>query len=286
MANYYQLQAEEFQSLSPVNFEFVSDYPSLCRSVARDLVDLIKERAAQGQMAKVILPVGPIDFTYVADLINKENVSCESLIVFAMDEYLDQGGCPIPTSHPLSFRSFFKHQLNDRLDLNKRIPENQIILPCPENLDSLAETIQSLGGIDITFGGFGINGHFAFNSPIDGLFDVEVFRNLSVRTVTLRESDITQFAINGTHGNLEIIPTTASTLGPKELLGAKKLHLTFMRSWHAGVLRRALFGPISAAFPGSLVQLHKNVVATITPEAAAVPVHDLLMGVKAEVSPK
>ena len=46
---------------------------------------------------------------------------------------------------------------------------------------------------------------------------------------------------------------------------------TFMRSWHAGVLRRALFGPITPNFPGSLVQLHPNVRVTFTDIAAQLP---------------
>jgi len=62
----------------------------------------------------------------------------------------------------------------------------------------------------------------------------------------------------------------------KELLSARKIHLTFMRPWHAGVLRRALFGPVTPSFPGSLVQLHPNVKATITAVAAALPPLSLL----------
>ncbi len=49
-----------------------------------------------------------------------------------------------------------------------------------------------------------------------------------------------------------------------------------MRSWHAGVLRRALFGPVTAAFPGSLVQTHPNVRATITALAAQQPLLSIL----------
>jgi hypothetical protein len=56
-----------------------------------------------------------------------------------------------------------------------------------------------------------------------------------------------------------------------ELLLSKKIHLTFMRSWHAGVLRRALFGPVSVDCPGSLVQTHHNVEVTVTDLAAAPP---------------
>jgi hypothetical protein len=44
-----------------------------------------------------------------------------------------------------------------------------------------------------------------------------------------------------------------------------------MRSWHAGLWRRALFGPVTTAFPGSLVQEHPNLAVTMTELAARPP---------------
>lgn len=280
MFDYYKIASTEFQTNSKVNFNFVPDYPVLCFKVAEELATLIKRKSTTGEMATVILPVGPIDFSFVAEYLNIKKLSCKSLVVFAMDEYINSDGSPLSVNHPLSFRSFFYNQLVNNLDKSLRIPEDQIILPTPENMDKIPEIISSYGGIDITFGGLGVNGHFAFNSPADPPVNLETFKNTSVRIVNLRESDITQFALCGTDGNLEIIPTKACTLGMRELLSAKKIFLTFMRTWHAGALRRALFGPITPSFPGSLIQLHQNVYATITPEAAATPCQDLLMGLK------
>jgi hypothetical protein len=56
-----------------------------------------------------------------------------------------------------------------------------------------------------------------------------------------------------------------------EMLKSRKLHLTFMRNWHAGLWRRALLGPVSQSFPGSLVQEHPNVEITMTELAARLP---------------
>ncbi|NLE77502.1 MAG: glucosamine-6-phosphate isomerase, partial [Chloroflexi bacterium] len=220
---------------------------------------------------KVILPVGPIAYEPFAELCNREGVSCESLVIFSMDEYCYADGSAIPFEHPLSFRAFYQHTFIDRLDRDKKLPPGQLILPDPKDLQMVPRKMKEYGGIDVTYGGFGINGHFAFNSPPREPMDVETFRNLSVRILELREGDMIQMAMGGTAGNLEMIPPKGCTVGPKELLSAGKIHLTFMRSWHAGVLRRALFGPITADFPGSLVQLHPNVKATITDLAAAVP---------------
>jgi glucosamine-6-phosphate deaminase len=80
-----------------------------------------------------------------------------------------------------------------------------------------------------------------------------------------------QMAMGGTNGNLEILPRRAVTLGMYEMLKSKRIHLTFMRRWHAGLWRRALLGEVSSSFPGSLVQEHPNYKVIITELAAAPP---------------
>jgi glucosamine-6-phosphate deaminase len=275
--DYYSIPSESFHLYSGVKFVFLESFEALCMAVAEDLANLIKEKSKKGKMTKVILPVGPIEISYFADRCNKENISCESLIIYAMDEYLTNDGVPISLDHPLSFRAFFERSLNQQLNPDLRLPPDQLILPDPANINMIQESIQKYGQIDMTYGGFGINGHFAFNSPPKEKIDLEAFKNTTVREVELREGDIIQFAINGTLGNIEIIPTKACTLGMSELLSAKAIHLTFMRPWHAGVMRRALFGPITPQFPGSLVQTHPNLKAYVTPDAAQIPSIDLLM---------
>lgn len=271
MHDYYAIQPQHFAEHSPVAFRFVDRPEDLWRLAARQLVDLIKANLAHNQMTKVILPIGPLEYGPFAQLCNKEGVSCESLVIFSMDEYVQADGAAIAESHPLSFRAFYRQTFLDCLDDDKRLPEEQLIMPDPQDLGLVARKLEQYGPIDLTFGGFGINGHFAFNSPPAQPMSVEEFRNTSVRIVRPREGDAVQMAIGATGGNLELIPPLAVTLGMRELLSAKKIHLTFVRSWHAGVLRRALFGPITPEFPGSLVQLHPHVEATVTSVAAATP---------------
>ena len=81
--------------------------------------------------------------------------------------------------------------------------------------------------------------------------------------------------MGGVHGNWDILPRRACTLGMKELYASKRVHLTFIRSWHSGGLRRALFGPVTGEFPGSLMQDHPNLEITMTEIAAAPPIINL-----------
>jgi glucosamine-6-phosphate deaminase len=276
MRDYYSIRAEEFSSCRPYKFNFPKTHADLCLLFAREVVDLIRNNAARGEMTKLILPVGPLDYQAFAELCNRERVNCESLVIFSMDEYADANGNAIPVDHPLSFRAFYQKNLLDRLDSKYKLPPDQLILPDPANLDLVCQKLEQYGPIDVCYGGFGINGHFAFNSPPLEETDVATFQNTTVRIVQPREGDVVQMAFGGTAGNLEIIPPKAATLGMKELLAAQRIHLTFMRSWHAGVLRRGLFGPVTPSFPGSLVQLHHSVTVSVTEVAAQLPPFSIL----------
>lgn len=276
MLDYYAIRAEDFTLHSPFHFNLLETHADLCNLFARELIDLMKSKAARGEMTKVILPVGPLDYRAFAELCNTEGVSCESLVVFSMDEYANADGTAVSIDHPLSFRAFYQNNLLDVLDSKNMLPPDQLVLPDPANLDLVREKLAQYAPLDVCYGGFGINGHIAFNSPPLEETDLETFRNTTVRIVQPREGDVVQMAMGGTAGNLEIIPPKAATLGMKELLSARHLHLTFMRSWHAGVLRRGLFGPITPSFPGSLVQLHPSVTVSVTEIASRLPPFSLL----------
>jgi glucosamine-6-phosphate deaminase len=277
--DYYSLPAEDFHKYRNYEFHFVNSHEDLCKSFARELVDLIKLNQSNNQMTKIILPIGPLDFHWFAELCNRENVSCESLVIFSMDQYIDTNGKAFPLDDPLSFRGFYQRNLVDNLDIDKRIPQEQLIMPDPEDIDLVHRKMEKYGAIDVTYGGSGIDGHYAFNfDPHEKEINLEEFINTSVHISEFPESFIVQMAM-GTGGNLEIIPKKGCSLGIKELLGAKLLHLPFMRPWHAGVLRRALFGQVTPRFPITVVQLHKNIKCTITATAAVLPSFDPLQSV-------
>ncbi len=50
-----------------------------------------------------------------------------------------------------------------------------------------------------------------------------------------------------------------------------------MRTWHAGTMRRALFGPVSPDCPASLVQEHPNVEVVLTESAAEPPLVNITL---------
>lgn len=271
--NYNSLAFEDFSRHSSLTFNLVDKLDDLNRRVAREAVDAIRKAGEQDRRILMILPVGPLDYTYWADLCNRERVSCRPLVGTSMDEYLDENDDYIPRDHPLSFRNYITETLVKKLDPELRPEPDNIRFPDPREPGKTTEFVESFGGADLCYGGFGITGHFAFNDPPRGdESGVEELRQSRTRCLTITRESQTQMCMGGTHGNWDIIPPRAVTLGMYELLMSKKIHLTFMRSWHAGVLRRALFGPVTAECPGSLLQEHPHVEVTLTRLAAARPV--------------
>lgn len=268
-----EIPFEEFGRLRPFRFNLAASREDLSRRIAREAVDAIKAAGREGRRLLLILPVGPLDYRHWAELCNAEKVSCAPLVTLNMDEYLDDSGGYIPVSHPLSFRRFIQETFIDCLDGSLRPKPENVLFPDPKDPAKATRIVEDHGGADICFGGFGITGHLAFNDPPEPgepVVDAEV-RGSRTRCLTINRESATQMAMGGVNGNWSILPKRAISLGMYELLKSRKIHLTFMRSWHSGILRQALFGPVTGRVPGSFVQEHPNVEVTLTKLAAALP---------------
>ena len=273
--DYYSIPPEDFAKHRKWPFHFVKDTAELNEHAARIMVDLIAKNNEAGRPTSFILPTGPLDFRPWAALCNKEKMSLEKVTVYLMDEYIDDDDKPIPESHPLSFQASFRRSFVSRLDPACGFAFDQVKAPTPQNAQAISDEILGRGGADLCFCGIGISGHLAFNDPPepdDTTKGLDWVRNCTTRVIVTNRETQTQMALLGTHGNWAIIPRRAVTLGVKELLASKTYHMTFMRSWHSGMMRRACFGPISKDCPASLIQEHPNVEVTCTALAAQLPI--------------
>lgn len=273
IAEYYNIKSEDFRKYSKFEFKIVKGLKDLYLEFAKDFASLINKNNSERRETTVILPVGPFDYQVVANFFNKKKINCKNTIIFMMDEYCTNDGKYIPYEHPLSFRRFIYENFYTLLKENLRMPWENIIFPNPENLEYTTKRIEEINGVDVCYGGFGINGHFAFNEPPEPneKIDENSVKNSVTRIVNLTRETRTALALGSTFGNWDLIPSKAVTLGMKELLSSKEIHLYFMRTWHAGVMRRALFGPITPSFPASYVQTHPNVKVVMTSYVAKLP---------------
>jgi glucosamine-6-phosphate deaminase len=271
--DFSRLRFEDFARRRPFPFRLAENAADLNRRIAGEAVGLIERAGREGRPLLMILPVGPLDYAHWARLCNERNVSCAGLTILGMDEYLADDDAPIEPTHPMSFRGFIDRTLVAPLQPQLRPRPDQVRFPDPREPAAATALVESFGGADVCYGGMGITGHFAFNDP-PGPGEpaaAELVRDSRTRCLAISRESATQMAMGGVDGNWDILPRRAVTLGMYELLRSKRIHLTFMRSWHAGVLRRALFGPVTAQCPGSFLQEHPNVEVTLTRLAARVP---------------
>ena len=150
------------------------------------------------------------------------------------------------------------------------MPEEQRVFPDPADPGKVDALIEKLGGVDIAFGGIGINGHLAFNEAQPEL-SAEEFAKLGTRTLTLTPETKTANAIGDRGGAIIAMPNKAVTIGIKQILGARKVRLGVFRDWHRGVVRQAAYGEVSAAFPVTLLQNHPDAAIFANATASALP---------------
>jgi len=196
------------------------DFVAINKYYAVDFCDELEKKQQAGEMLNVICPVGPIDYRFFAEEVNKRGLSCRNVRLINMDEYIDDNDELIPESHPLSFRRFMNEQFHNNIPDDRGVlPENRVF-PDPKAPEKITELIDEIGGADMVWCGMGITGHVAFNDPPAMLGepdDLESFRNCKTRIVTTSPMSNAQMAMGGTNGVHEIIPVRAVTIGVYEL---------------------------------------------------------------------
>ena len=159
------------------------------------------------------------------------------------------------------------------LDEDKRVAEENRIFPHPSCPEKIGTLIEELGGVDICFGGVGINGHLAFNEPPDPSLEMtaEEFAACLPGSSSSITAPGSAMPSRRPGGNIEAMPRLAITVGMKEILAARSVHIYLNRSWQAAVVRRMIHGPVTAQVPASLLQNHPDVRCVMIPEAAELP---------------
>ena len=170
------IPADELGEGTSIAVEIVESADDLAWDFALTMARIIKKNNDAGRCTTMIVPVGPTgQFRRLAAYCNAEGIHCNDLVLFNMDEYCFEDGTAVPTDHPMSFQAFMEREFHSRLDPQKRMKEKNKVFPDPQALGRIAERIDDVGGIDICFGGIGINGHIAFNEPPEPEEDVEGF---------------------------------------------------------------------------------------------------------------
>lgn len=261
-----------------VPFRLVKDSAELGQVIARDFVEEIKNANARKRELRAIVPCGPkCWYAPFAKMINDERINLQALTVFHMDECLDWEGNLLPLNHPYNFRTFMeKHFYGDILpELN--VPVSQRFFPDPKSIETISKEI-SKSPVDITLGGWGQDGHIAYNQARRHPFSkitIDQLRNSGLRIQDNNQDTIIALGQRSFGAAYQFVPPMSITLGVKECLSAKKVRLySDTGSWKQTALRVGLFSDITPEYPITLLQEHPDALITASYETASHPISE------------
>jgi len=258
-----QLPAGKLAERSGIEIEIIPDYDSLYDAVAEMMIDVIEEK--KGEKVSMILPVGPTQqYPILAGKIKERNISIKNLWTFNMDEFLDRNGKTIPEEDPMSFKRVMFEDFYELIPEELRMPKNQMFFPRHDNLEEIDSLFDehAPNGVDLCLAAVGPEGHIAFNEdPNFNHVEVEEEEYLNDRTrlVIVKTSTVDMDALVAGCGDRTVIPPFAVTIGPYDILKARRAEVVFFAGqWHRTSLRETLFRKPTMKFPGSLLKIRRD----------------------------
>ncbi|MHC4405332.1 MAG: sugar phosphate isomerase family [Planctomycetota bacterium] len=273
MPDYLNVGRDDLGRGGPVEVHVSGQTDDVARDFARVMLEAVEDARAKGRAATFIVPVGPVDqYPVLADMINRRGADWRHVMLINMDEYLTDDDQWVDLDHPLGFRGFMDRKFYDLIEPSLApLPENRLF-PHPQDPEAIGRAIDRRGGVDVCFGGIGINGHMAFNEPPEPGESVSVEEFAALRTRVLDLSRETR-TINSVTvgGEISIVPRRAITVGMKEILASRRCRFYCNRPWQRSVVRRVLHGPITSACPASLLRTHADAAITVAEFVAEPP---------------
>lgn len=168
-----------------------------------------------------------------------------------LDEYVG-----LAPDHDQSYRYFMQSNLFDHVDIdpaNTRVPDG-LTRDAKAFCDEYDAYIRAQGYVDLQLLGIGRNGHIGFNEPGDCFVK-------ETHVVDLAESTIDANA--RFFASRDDVPRQAISMGMGAIMGAKKVLLCASGEEKADAVCSSVLGAISPSCPGSILQLHPNVVVVV-----------------------
>lgn len=219
--------------------------------VAQQIAELIREKAARGDVAVLGLATGSSPTRVYEELVRmhrEEGLSFRNVVTFNLDEYY-----PMNPASLQSYVRFMNEYLFNHVDIdpaNIHIPDGTIARDkvydyCTE----YEKKIMDVGGIDIQILGIGRTGHIGFNEPGSK-------QNSITRLITL--DHITRIDAASDFFGEENVPRKAITMGVGTILKARRVFLMAWGEGKAKVIQQTVEGDISDSIPATFLQLHPH----------------------------
>jgi glucosamine-6-phosphate deaminase len=261
-----------------VRFRAVRDSAEMGKLMAEDLSAVIEANNRNGMPTRAIIPCGPSCwYAPFTALVNSRQLSLANLTVFHMDECLDWEGRPLAVNHPYNFRTFMEKHFYGGVSPELSVPNEQRLWLLPSTMERVAAAIQA-APIDITVGGWGQDGHIAYNQARRHPYNCITLEELANSSIRIQENNwdtILALAQRTFGGAYQFVPPMSITLGVKECLSAKKVRVySDTGAWKQTALRVALFSEPTPEYPMTLLQTHPDALITATEETARHPISE------------
>jgi glucosamine-6-phosphate deaminase len=231
---------------------------SAAHYAARKVANLVRRKPD----AVLGLATGSTPLGLYAELIRmhrEAHLDFRHVRTFNLDEYLGLG-----STHPASYRTAMQEMLFHGINVT---PEHIHIPPglvdgheVEAACEAYEEAIIECGGIDMQILGIGSDGHIGFNEPSSSLTSRTRIKTLTERT----RSDNARF-----FHSIEEVPHHVITMGIGTIMEARELLLMAFGSAKATAVAGAIEGPLSAANPASIIQMHPKATILLDDDAAA-----------------
>jgi glucosamine-6-phosphate deaminase len=177
---------------------------------------------------------------------------------FMLDEYVG-----LPEDHPERYRNVIETEIASRVDFAPGAVQG------PDGLaDDLAaacaayeDAIRAAGGVDLQLLGIGTDGHIGFNEPGSSLASRTRIKTLTEQT----RADNARFF----GGDVEQVPQHCLTQGLGTIMEARHLVMLATGRTKAEAVHQAVEGPVSAMWPGTIMQHHPHVTVLVDNAAAS-----------------
>lgn len=237
----------------------------IIRETAADAANLTAQIIANAIAARPHLVLGLATgrtmerlYRVLVDMHQAGAVDFSRVRTFNLDEYI---GLPPEDEH--SYRYYMNMHLFEHVNIdvrNTHLPNGMA-----RNIDAecarYEDRIHDFGGIDLQLLGVGRSGHIGFNEPLSAMFS-------RTRAKALTPQTIEQNAPLFTGGKAQM-PKRAITMGVGTILESKRCLMLVTGAEKAGIVAKAVEGPVTSMISASALQLHPRCTVIIDEAAAA-----------------
>lgn len=177
---------------------------------------------------------------------------------FLLDEYVG-----LPVDHPERYRNVIDREFVGRVDFAPsavRGPDG-LASDLPASCAEYDDAITAAGGVDLQILGIGTDGHVAFNEPGSSLASRTRIKTLTEQT----RADNARFF----GGDVDQVPQHCLTQGLGTIMRAAHVMLIATGRAKADAVHQLVEGPVSAMWPGTILQHHPHVTVLVDNAAAS-----------------